>query len=473
MSTLSNYEKWRSYCEGFISPDCFIDWGFYYLISASLQRRVWTGPIHQKLFPNMYVIFVADPAVGKGLITRQVMQFLKYHRIKPAELQQKEVEQKHALESLSAEDKQVAEAVIKTNFEDASLVEGKKNKRVFELPLTIPVGASSTTYEGLVNSLAASLRRINTVYYDEKLGKNVLKPYSHSSLAFCLEEIASLFRKRTEDVVKFLLETYDCGDYEYDTKTPGLKDYVKKCCMSLLGGTQPSFMQELFNDRLLTDGFASRCIFIYAHKNRKTSMFIPELKPEQEQHRQDILAHIKKLTTLYGHVTILPETQAYLEEWWKDAQIVRPNTSHRLDHYYGRKNMHVLKLMLALHFSESTEMTIQHHTCLRTIEVLSKEEKKMHFALGIDNTNPLAAPAMKILKYLKNSEAKSFRELLTEFWGILPGRPTPNENLMVILEHLTLTNKIKRIEKEDKVTGKNKPYWTTIKEAEDKMPGEL
>lgn len=473
--SLTNFEKWRSYMSGITSPDCYINWGWHYLIAASLQRRVWMGPNHERLFPNMYVILVGEPAVGKGRVTRPINEILRYHK-----LENPSSEKPTPKSDMSKEDKATIDALIEANFADGTKGEEKKNKRIFEKPLLIPVGASATTWEALVNALANSLRRINYSEYDERIQKNVIKIYTHSSLCFCLEEISSMFRKKTEEVARFLLQTYDCGDYEYDTKTPGLKDYVKKCCLNLLGGTTPGFMQELFNDRLLTEGFASRCFFIFAARNRFDKMFGTDLTDEQKQHYEDILLHVKKLTSLYGRVQFSEESKAFLEEWWKESQQTRPNTSYKLNYYYGRKNIHVQKLAMALHFGESTELFIKHETFLRALEILAVEEKKMHLALGIDSNNPLNLPAQKIHKYLVHySQAFTAKELLVEFWGILPGRPSARENLETVLEHLYISGKITRREGDHPVTGKREYFYSTIKETgediniNNKMPGEL
>ena len=38
------------------SPDLFIDWGFYSLISAALQRRVWLYPDSMAIYPNVFTL---------------------------------------------------------------------------------------------------------------------------------------------------------------------------------------------------------------------------------------------------------------------------------------------------------------------------------------------------------------------------------------------------------------------------------
>ena len=41
------------------------------MVSAALQRRVWMGNYdNMPIFPNIYVIFVANPGIGKSMSAR-------------------------------------------------------------------------------------------------------------------------------------------------------------------------------------------------------------------------------------------------------------------------------------------------------------------------------------------------------------------------------------------------------------------
>lgn len=355
------------------------------------------------------------------------------------------------------------EEVAKDDYKQAQAAEfgqdKEKKQREFEKPLLFPVAADATTYEALVRSLSKSLRHINYKKFDEKQNREVLGVYAHSSLCFCLEEISSLFRKRTEDTVHFMLQTYDCGDYEYDTKTQG-KDRVRRCCLNFFGGTTPSFMQDCFEDALLTEGFSSRTFFIFASGNRKTQFFVPPLTQAQADGRTAIIEHIEKLSHLYGQVQMAPETEQWLEQWWKDSQTKRSNLSPKLNPYYGRKNLHVAKLGMAIHFSESTEMFIQREAFEKAIELLAREEKNMHYALGFDKNNPLAVPSRKVLKYIEQCGRKSFKELLAEFWEVLPNR---KQDLEEIIEHLTAMAKIKRVPIQHPVLKQEIIYYDIIR----------
>jgi len=449
---MTNFDKWQLYMKDFISPQSFVDFSFYYMIGAALQRRVWTGPEHSPLYPNMYIILVGEPGIGKGLVVKQIAEILRHHKL----------ENPHKLNTepdLSTPEKANEYATKVADY-------NKAPKSDIDQPLLIPVAADASTYEALVRKSSQSTRRINYPKWDEKLQKHTSGIYVHSSLCFCLEEISSLFRKKTEDLVNYLLHAFDCGDYEYETIGRGT-DKVRKCCLSFFGGTTPSFMQSTFNDKLLNEGFSSRTIFIVANANRHNKLFIPQLSPEQVEARNDIITHIGKLTKLYGHCKLEPDAVKFMEHWWEvEHQTRRPNTSLKLASYYARKNIHALKLATAVHFGEDAEMDgsgrpknmITVAECQVALAMLAQVEQTMHFALGFDSQNPLSAPSKKIKEYVTKTGPYCFNELFIEFNQLVR-----KSELEEILVYLTTTSQLHIISCKDAVTDKHVVVYHTEK----------
>ena len=403
-----NMERWKYYCETIISPDSYIEWGLLYIISAALQRRVWRGQIDGRpLFPNLYLILTGDPGVGKGLVITEANKILRHFK-------------------LEKEKDQVGETKT-VNFNEHS------NKQGMEKPLLFQVGADATTYEALVKEISHSVR----AYFYKEAEKQ--KAYIHSSLAFCLEEISSLFRKHTEDLVRFLLVTYDCGDYRYDTISRG-RDFIKNCCLSLFGGTTPKFLKRVFSDELLNEGFASRCIFVFELCNRFDRLKPPFFNEDQMKEYNIILQHIKKLSTLYGKIEFDKEAAEYLELWNKTDKYKRPNTSPKLNYYYARKPVTIQKLAMAIHFLDSTEMRINLEECQKAIALLDETEKRMHFALAGDIKNPLSELTDDIISFITKNGPQTKKSLLVVFWGSLP---QGKDSLDQSLEYLLMIRKLK------------------------------
>ena len=420
------------------SPQSFIDFGWYYTVAAALQRRVWCGPEHKPIFPNIYVILVAPPGVGKGLVIKEVEYMLRYHYLEDPNAPAKAAPDA----SVTTVDPHVVAAINAANYAQAT--DGQMQKK-HKKPLLIPLAANATTFEALVRSMSKATRRINFMKFDEKIQKNVLDIYIHCSLAFCLEEISSLFRRHTEDVANFLLQAYDCGNYEYDTKTQG-NDEIHRCCLNFFGGTTPVFMESTFNDRLLNDGFSSRTWFIVEQKNRFNKLLIPPLSPEQLEARAHLVEHVKKLSKLYGHIAYEDEAWQWLEKWWENPERPRVNKSPKLDAYEARKNIHVQKFAQILHFSEDATMNergapankITLATVQRAVKLLAEREENMHLALNFEGNNPLATVGKKMMTYLRRNGPQSTMDFLMEFWG-----DADKDQIDQILHHLVDMKKIK------------------------------
>lgn len=451
---MTNYEKWQGYCSGLPSPDNFIQWGYRYLIAAALQRRVWMPPKHRPCYPNLYPILVAKPGVGKGQVIKSVEEILRYHKL--------EVNQEAPRSANTEEERIVAARMAEQDLAQAQENEKANGKQQnLEKPLLIPMAANATTYEALVQHMSRCLRRIN---YQEVNGdgKAHMKIYSHSSLCFCLEEISSLFRKHQDAVVNFLLQTYDCNEnYEHETIGRG-KDRIRRVCLNLFGGTTPDFMQKTFDDGLLNQGFSSRAFFIFATKNRKTLFFIPELTREQAAYRDEIIKYVKGLTTLYGQVHIDTDTINFLQNWWESYEkdsTKRASQSRKMEAYYARKNIHVMKVAMAIHFGETYDMHIPKERFEQAIQELHDEEKTMHLALTVESDNPLAAPSNQIHEYLVNNGKKSRNELLVEFWGRVDG-----DQLDKILNFLQTSEQVIPKQETDKDTNETSIYYYARKQ---------
>lgn len=443
--TYKNFDNWQLYMREVTSPQNYVDFGWHYLVAAALQRRVWRGPDHRKLYPNIYPILVGEPGIGKGLVIKQVAEFLREHKLRPGEGYAK-----IKAEAADASTQIAKETVQAANFESASKPSDGKTKehKPREEPLLIPVASDCVTFEALVRSCANATRACVFTYFDEKLQKKREGIYRYAALCFCLEEISSLFHKEAAKVVNFLIAAYDCGDYTYETKTQST-DYVKGLCLNFFGGTTPGFVESSFSDKLLSEGFASRTWFIFASKNRKYSLINPPLDESQLQAKADISAHLKKLTALYGEVKFTKEAWDYMDSWWKDSNTNqnyrRPNTSEKLNAYYSRKDIHLQKMAMAVHFGEDAEANehggpkneITLATVLRAKMFLETEEPFMHMALNFDGANPLHKIGKKVLKFIKQHGPKTTDDLVMEFWS-----DATREETNSVVEHLQRSNQL-------------------------------
>lgn len=435
----SNLESvWNTYLQQIESPQIYIKFGFLYLIAAALQRRVWIPFGTQNLYPNLFVILTGPPAIGKGRVITQVKDFLSFHERLPDKTSLANIDLGSSFDATQME-KSVIDAANRTD-------EGKKQPEA-EIKPVFPILPDSTSLRSLTSFVAKSFWR---AVYTTPDGKRKME--GHSSCAFILEELFNLFKeqKETKDISRFLTCAWDCGDFRHETYCNG-KDVVKKMCVSLIAGTTPEFMRQVVGSDLMNEGFASRTLFIWSDTNRFHKFDFGEMTAEQHEAKKHILDHLKVLSEICGPVSFEPAAYEYAKEWYEKRSYLpdfRVNHHYKMDGYYGRKKMHLLKIAMAIHFADSVERIITLADVEKAMEVLEEAEKSMHLALSGKGRNQLAPIAALVFHYIKKYGKQTFNNLLFEF-----ADQVNKTELEEILALLVTTRQLKQ-----EISGNNKMY---------------
>lgn len=453
---MTNKELWDSYTSGLASPQIFLDWSWYYTIGAALERRVWMPPAHAPVFANKYVMLVGKSGLGKGGGIRAATHLLSEH---------KQEQYAKDISKLTPEQQAVFKEIERREKEKAQEVHdavATKNGSLDKAHL-FPRAADSTTYESLVRCLVQSIRKQSIIKINGE-GKPMVDYESSCSMYFSLEELASLMRKHTNDLTNFLIQCYDCSDtYEYITKTQG-RDRILRVCLNFLAGTTPHFLSSVFDTSIIDEGFSSRTFFVFAAKDRKTVFSIPQLTPEQVQSRIALSKHVKGLKDLYGEVRIDSDTFTKLEGWFnsiRNEPSKRASRSDKLDPYYNRGNLHAMKTAMAMHFGESYEKYIPWSVFEQVIdEVLPRVEKTMHMALMMNEENPMAKTAARMIQFLHLHGKRTFKQLWAEFFKYSGG---DKRNIEEIITFLIETDQVVKEKIENLVT-KEVEIWYKLKE---------
>lgn len=412
---MTNKARWDLYHRDCGSPQVYLDAAFYYMISSALRRCVWSPPEHSPLYSNMYIILCGPPALGKGQVIQPLNRFLSWNKKKKME--------------------QVDEGV---DGEIAKLLENKK--RLFE-PSLIPMGAHATTWQALIDAFVDAYEPL--VIGRDASGK--IARYHHSSLCFCLEELSSLFKEQTNDLANFFLTGFDCGDYIYDTRKK-TRDKIRNMCLNFIAGTTPKFMSDVLGEGILSDGFSSRTIFAYAEEPRHKVMWRAELDIDQKIAEKELLLHVRELTKLYGCVKYSKEAYIYLHEWWTSKKgIPRVNPSPKLDSYYGRKDILLKKMSMAMHFADCGNLTeeISLQTVLNADRFLCILEVDAHKALETKSVNPLSGPGKHLLAFLKSKKQATRNEIGVE---LFPYLEKAKEDLNDLLEAFVEQGRIEKFD---------------------------
>ena len=350
------------------SPALFVDWNFYYAISSTLSRRVWLGSDF-RTYPNLYLIFVGRPAIGKTVPATKTTEILQ-------------------------------------SLKTLEIIDGN----IFEKQV-VNISASSTTLEALYQDLARAVEKI-------KLCDKPLKLYIHSSMSFCIgDEMGTLFREKQNDLVTFLTQGWDCVE-RFSRRTKNCGDVeILNMCINFLGCCTPDWLSKNVNSGLLEQGFTSRAIFLYGEKHRKRTTIL-SVNADQRAAIDEFKEHLKKIAKLSGEIKFskvdTPEAFEWFDNWVHNRMDKYVNNDRRLEHYYGRKKRHLMKAAMLCHFADKITMQLEVEDFEAGLKILEDAEEDMHLALLSIGRNPLHQLSLKIKDQIKTRKQLSYNRILVD-----------------------------------------------------------
>jgi len=356
-------ERWRNYMRECPSPDTWIDLGWYFAVSAALQRRVWYGDFkHNPTFVNVYFVFVGPAGCGKGLVLGPVSDFF-------------------------------TNPSMRKNQGDRT-----RDARPGEkLPMKVALGPSDGSYQAIMDMLVENTQ---TYRYEAPEGS---KSYIHASLAIILDEMNSLFKRNSNEVANFLLKTYDCKDHEYVVRH-SKSNYIQRTCISLLAGCTNTMLKDAARYGIFEDGFVSRCLFAFEFAPKFVKFDInSHYDDTQKADHAALQEHINKLTGLYGQIEFSPAAHEYMRSMFEtyDAPKIAAARS-KMQTYYARKAILLKKLAALAHFASSFTMTIEIEDCVEARRIADMIEPKMIAGFNSVGRNEYSLIMKDIKKFVSN-----------------------------------------------------------------------
>jgi len=365
----TNLERFHFICKDLPSDNLFINFDFYFMVASALARRCWLGEGDMyRIYPNLYIVCVSDPGLGKSLPARTVNQILS--------------------------------SLVDTKFD-------KGQNKVVELKL-LNLGPDAITYEKLILRAAAATDSI-------KLPTG--KIYQHASTTFCLgEELGMLFSDNTRKVVSFLMQAYDCHRFEGDTIKHGVK-IINNICINFLGCTTPGIIRDLLKTKVLDDGFTGRALFLYTDKKRPHPATI-HFKPEQAVEMEHIKKHLRQLAKLVPkQLNYTPEAQKWIDHWHHHKEDIKLNDHPKLKDFHARRRIQMIKLAIAHALADKITDVIDVPNLEAAEKLIASAEVNMHKALIGNSENPLAMLADSIKEYVAKNGPTSRKKLHLQFYA--------------------------------------------------------
>lgn len=223
----------QQYIEETESPRHFWIWAGLFCITSALQRKVWIPFGMEPIFPNLYVMVVAEPGWCR----------------------------KAAPVSFA--------------------------KKIL-LDIEIPVGIDSPTKRHLTQKLADLSKNQHFQY------RNVTK--SQAPLALVSKELSSFLAVDPKNMVEVLTDLYDShSQWDYGTSSQG-EDFLRNLCINCLFATTPGWIAKNLPEEAIGGGFTSRFVLVSGTERYKELSHPPVPPTELYRDLKIDLARISQIT---------------------------------------------------------------------------------------------------------------------------------------------------------------------------------
>lgn len=322
-------DSWLEFTANSQSPPQFRLWSGLSLLSSALERRVWAQTGRYVTYPNLYVMLVGAPGIGKQIIeeARQVLMDVK-----------------------------------------------QQNS---ELP-AFHIASDSATRASLMDELFAARQD----FLPPKGQSLVTHP-----LALFSEELQVLIPLYDGEFISRLNRLFNCPDRHRETRRTGLvRDLIiPNPCLNLLMGAQPAYMADTFPENAWATGVGRRFIMVYSSVGSSTSIF--EEIPDLEEERFQILSFLSVVRSLWGHSRWEPAAFELAKKFDQEVKDYCDRKIHlttwpvpdhpRLVHYNRSRTMMLTKLAIIAGISERLELVVRQRDVERALGWLLAAEDLM------------------------------------------------------------------------------------------------
>lgn len=186
-------------------------------------------------------------------------------------------------------------------------------------------------------------------------------------------------------LMTYLTNLWDCGDEEdLETSTQGT-DHLELIFLHLLGATVPEWLMEIPSS-MIHGGLSSRSIFIYQKVPKppvpRPGNISEEVKVIYKGIQNNLVHDLIEINKLEGEFTMTEKAGLLYDRLYIQAYTDTEPKDPRLEAYYERKYVHVLKVAMTISASKGDSMLINSDDILAATEFLRQAEIFMHMAFS-------------------------------------------------------------------------------------------
>lgn len=238
----------------------------------------------------------------------------------------------------------------------------------------------------------------------------------HSSITAFSSELASLLTSSGQDMVVFLTDIYESpNEWSHKTKMGG-QNKIKAPYLNFLGAATPEWLGTSMKQDTIGIGLTSRIVFVYEDEPRVQPAFI-KLSDAQIQLGEYLAKDLNAIAQMSGEFRLDTDAESFYEEWYQ-GRILNPNPTNdpKLNGYYERKPMHVIKVAMLIAASRRQETLITLKDMQDAMAILENTEKKMPRVFAGVGKNPLAFDMYEVARFVAvQPDGVSEADLLRRF----------------------------------------------------------
>lgn len=275
----------------------FRKWAAITTIGACLERRVWCITAQQPNFPNLFVILVGRPGVGKSKAINAAR----------------------------------------------NLIRATKVEQVFEQACNLaPVDVTKASlYDYLANP---KVRRSGPDPEAEAL--DIKEDFHYHSAFLAVSELSDLLKDHDTQLLGSLHGLFDCLPFiEEERRYRSDKPIrIQRPQISLIGGTTPAYISRTFPPAAWDEGFMARSILIYSSDYVEPDLFGHE-EVVDPMIARELVEDLRQIGKITGRMEFTDAAKKAIMAWQKGGK--QPAPMHlRLEHYRTRRMVHALKLTM-------------------------------------------------------------------------------------------------------------------------------
>ena len=197
---ISWIDQFVQHTDNLDAPEIFRRWAAISAIAATLEQKVWLKSGGGILYPNLYVVLVGHPGVGKTRTIRKAREYL------------------------------------------------------LEIP-DYHIAPTSMTAASLIDTLVDCKRMIIQLPNP---------PIEYNSMVIAADELGAFVHKYDDEMIAVLSAFYDPDPYGHSRRGKDIKIKIKSPQLNLLCGTTPSNLIKFIPEGAWDQGFCSRLILVFS-----------------------------------------------------------------------------------------------------------------------------------------------------------------------------------------------------------------